>query len=544
MSCLDRQTVLIGLDGASFTILDHLMEEGTMPFLKKLISLGCRGELTSVIPPLTPPAWISLITGVRPGTHGVFNFLQFESPKSRYIKWLSFRDIQRETIWSIVNRHGMRAGSLNFIGMNPPPTIRGYIIPGFVSWRWLRKNSYPEDLFDRLRGIDGFDVKEMALNFREEEKAVKGCQREEYEDWIWLHIRRERQWFDVVRYLMKHDPCHLTAMIFDGLDRIQHVCWRFLDPAYALKAHAAWEEKVRRLCLQYFRNLDEFLEQIVDLAGPQANIFIASDHGFGPTREILYLNQWLCQQGYLKWKDNTAMGTKSVAGQSEDIESLGVESPYRSLLHLDWKKTKAYAATASSNGIIIQVAGKRGEEGIPANEYFSFREELIDKLRNSCLDPQSGEPLIKEIWTREEAFAGNFIDCAPDLTLSLRDSGFISIYPSEVYCRPRSQIMGTHRPEGVFAAVGPAIRKGEVIPPTSIINVAPTLLHTLGIPIPSDMEGQVITQIFDPAFLRAHPVETGAPTVPPERNQDASPQREDAEGQEQIMLRLKSLGYV
>ncbi|MEW6380462.1 MAG: alkaline phosphatase family protein [bacterium] len=537
MSCLDRQTVLIGLDGASFTVLDHLMEDGTMPFLKKLLSLGCRGELTSVIPPLTPPAWISLITGVRPGTHGVFNFLQFESPKSRYIKWLSFRNIQRETIWSIVNRHGMRAGSLNFIGMNPPPSISGYIIPGWVSWRWLRKNSYPEDLFDRLRNLPGLDTREMALNFREEEKSVKGCQKEEYEDWISLHIRRERQWFEVMRYLMKNDPCHLTAAVFDGLDRIQHVCWRFLDPAYALGKLLPWEEKVRRLCLQYFRNLDEFLQEIVDLAGPQANIFLASDHGFGPTREILYLNQWLCEQGYLKWKGNTRPS-------EDDMESLGVESPYRSLLHLDWKKTKAYAATASSNGIIIQVAGKRGEEGIPPAEYLSFREELMEKLRTNCLDPRTGEPLIKEIWTREEAFAGDYIDCAPDLTLTLRDSGFISIYPSDVCCRPRSQIMGTHRPEGIFAAVGPAIRKGVVMPPASIVHMTPTLLYTLGVPIPADMEGQVMTQIFDPAYLQAHPVETGAPTLPPERGQDIPAQIEDTEGQEQIMLRLKSLGYV
>ncbi|MEW5801875.1 MAG: alkaline phosphatase family protein [bacterium] len=566
---LDRRTVLIGLDGASFTVLDHLMEEGTMPFLKRFLSLGCRGELTSVVPPLTPPAWISLVTGCAPGAHGVFNFLQFESPKSRYIKWLSFRDIRRETIWSIVNRHGMRAGSLNFIGMNPPPAISGYMIPGFVSWRWLRKNSHPEDLFDRLRSIPGFDAREMALNFREEEKAVKGCQREEYEDWIRLHIRRERQWFDVVRHLMKTDPCHLTAVVFDGMDRIQHVCWRFLDPAYALGTLQPWEEKVRQLCLEYYRNLDGFLEEIVSIAGSEASIFMASDHGFGPTREIVYINQWLHDHGYLEWKGSVKpAGGKSSERQpehspkdgkpasnqankgNEDLESLGVESPYRSLLHLDWKKTKAYAATASSNGIIIQVAGKRGEEGIRPEEYETFREELMHKLLTDCRDPKTGEALITKIWTREEAFAGDYLDCAPDLTLVLRDSGFISIYPSDVWCRPRQQVMGTHRPEGIFAAVGPGIRGGgQTLSPLSIIQVAPAMLYTLGIPIPSDMDGAksadlVMARMFDPEYLRKRPVEKGEPSLLPERYQDPPPQTEDAEGQEQIMLRLKSLGYV
>lgn len=538
MNYLDRQTVLIGLDGASFTVLDHLMEEGNMPFLKELISSGCRGELTSIVPPLTPPAWTSVITGCRPGTHGIFNFLQFESPGSRYIKWVSFRDIQRETIWTIVNRHGMRAGSLNFIGMNPPPPVSGYVIPGFVSWRWLKKNSYPENLFDRLHNIPGFDTKEMALNFKEEDKAVKGCQKEEYEDWILLHIRRERQWFRVMHYLMKTDPCHLTAVVFDGLDRIQHLCWRFLDPDYALKPLLPWEEKVRQLCLQYFREVDEFVREIVSMAGPQASTFIVSDHGFGPTKEILYINQWLQEQGYLKWKGD-------IKPSWEEREHLGVESPYRSLLNLDWKKTSAYAATASSNGIIIQVAGKRGKEGISPDEYLPFRDELMEKLQKECVDPKTGEPLISKVWTREEAFGGGYIDCAPDLTLALRDSGFVSINPSDVYYRSRSQIMGTHRPEGVFVAVGPGIQKGQVLPPLSIVNVAPSLLYSLGIPIPADMDGEVVTEIFDSAFLQTHPIETGEPTIPPERYQGAPPpQTEDAEGQEQIMLRLKSLGYV
>ena len=537
MKKIDKQTILIGLDGASFTILDHLMEEGIMPFLKKFVSEGCRGELTSVIPPLTPPAWTSMITGCRPATHGVVDFLQFESPKSRYIKWISFKDIRRETIWSIVSRQGMRAGSLNFIAMNPPPEISGYIIPGFVSWRFLSKNSYPADLFDRLQCIEGFDVKEMALNFREEEKAVKGCQKEEYENWIMLHIRRERQWFQVVKHLMENDPCHLLGIIFDGLDRIQHVCWRFLDPSCLPSSLSPWEERTRQLCLQYFQELDGFLKHIVTHAAPEANIFIASDHGFGPTSQILYINQWLCEKGYLRWKENTPVF-------EDDQESLGVESPYRSLLHLDWKNTKAYAATASSNGINIQVAGKRGEDGIPPEEYHSFRRELIERLKRECIAPQTKAPLIKKIWTKEESFAGDYIDYAPDLTLMLQDSGFFSVNPAEGYFRPRSLVRGTHRPEGVFMAAGPSIKKGKLLSPLSIVDVTPALLYTLRIPIPSNMEGKVDLRVFDPTFLHMTPVEIGEPTLPPATFQESATQIEDKEGQEQIMLRLKSLGYI
>lgn len=537
MKSHDYKTLIIGLDGASFTLLDPLMEEGIMPFLKKFIASGCRGELTSVIPPLTPPSWTSLATGCRPATHGILDFLQFESPTSRYIKWISFRDIRRETIWSIASRSGRRVGCLNFIAMNPPPPISGYIIPGFVSWRFLKKSSHPKNLFNRLEAIPEFDAKEMALNFREEEKAVKGCQNEEYESWILLHIRRERQWFRVVRYLMQNDPCHLLGVIFDGLDRIQHVCWRFLDPACFTQPLTAFEERTRQLCLQYFQELDQFLEEMANLAGQETNIFMVSDHGFGPTEKILYINQWLCEQGFLKWKENTRI-------LEDDGESLGVESPYRSLLHLDWKKTKAYAPTASSNGIVIQIAGKRGEDGISPTDYPQFRKELMEKLERECLDPLTREPLIKKIWTKEEAFFGEACDLAPDLTLVLQDSGFFSVNPSDGYFRHRSQIRGTHRPEGIFAATGPAIKKAAVLNHLSMIDMAPSFLYSLGIPIPEDMEGQVASQIFDKAYLTGHAVEKGGLTISPERYHQGSYPTEDAEGQEQIMLRLKSLGYI
>ncbi len=218
---MKKQTVLIGLDGATFSVLDPLMDEGVMPFLKQFTASGARAELRSVIPPLTPPAWTSLMTGRSPGQHGVFDFFRKDAPDNHHIRFMTSRDVGCETIWATVDRHGMRATVLNFPLTFPPPPINGNVVSGgWLPWRQLRLGCHPADLYDRLKALPGFNPRELAMDMTHEEKVLEGCRQDEYEGWITLHIRRERQWFNVLRYLMQEDPTELTAILFDGVDKL------------------------------------------------------------------------------------------------------------------------------------------------------------------------------------------------------------------------------------------------------------------------------------------------------------------------------------
>lgn len=532
---LKNRTVLIGLDGATFTVLDALMLAGVMPNLKKFIASSVRGELLSVIPPLTAPAWTSLMTGRSPSNHGIFDFLRFESEDSRYLTLCNSRHISCETIWSIVSRQGLRAISLNFAMMAPIRPISGYIIPGWMPWRLMRRVFYPEELYDKLKAESWFNLKELAMDVNMDEKAVEGCPEEEYEDWIQLHIKRERQWFEVLRYLMLHDPCHLQAIVFDGVDKLQHLCWRFLDPALIEQNPSSFQRKIRALCLEYFRQLDQFIAEIVALAGKEANVFIVSDHGFGATTEIFYLNAWLNQHGYLQWTDDAKADENS-------FSKLGLSMPRKQAYLLDWTKTTAYAITPSSNGIHICVAGVRGEEGIPPSDYDGFRRKLTRELL-SFTDPATGQAVVTRVFTKEEAFAGSQINDAPDLTVTLRDNGFISILKSDVLLKQRAQPLGTHLKEGIFIASGPFIRKGIRVSQLSILDVAPTLLYSLGLEIPEDFEGRMPEEIFEPSHVLKHPVRRGSPTLP-QKPFPQSEEGENAEEQAKILARLKALGYV
>ena len=531
------QTLLIGLDGATFSVLDPLLEQGHMPFLKSFFDTGVRAGLRTIVPPLTPPAWTSLMTGRTPGHHGVFDFFRLESAESRHIRFFNANDVHCDTIWTLASAHGLRVTSLNYPAMFPAPRISGNVVPGWVPWRQLRLACWPEGLFDRLKTIPGFNSRELAMDIKLEEKATEGCaDHDEYLPWIDLHTRREQNWLQIVRYLTREDPSALTAVLFDGVDKLQHLCWRFLRPEDDRPLTEPWELQVRAACLDYFRSLDGVLAQLCELAGPEATVLIASDHGFGPTGEVFHLNTWLEQHGYLTWSESA---------KSRDTEGklLGVGQVARHTWLLDWNQTRAFATTPTSNGVYIAVNRDGNSPGVPVAEYHSFRQRLIEELRD--FRDAHGEPIVSEIWTREEAFQGPYGDVAPDLTLILRDGGLISILPAEQPLEPRPMLSGSHRAVGVFGAKGPGIRHGWNAGELSLLDIAPTVLHSLGVAVPEELQGRVPEEIYDEDFHRQRPVrKRAARAAAAQKESAAAVVTATPEDEQAVLEHLRDLGYI
>jgi predicted AlkP superfamily phosphohydrolase/phosphomutase len=532
------KVLLIGLDGATFSVLDPLVERGVMPFVGRLMAEGARARLRTIVPPLTPPAWTSLMTGRSPGHHGVFDFFRMDSPESRHIRFTSSHDVSVPTIWDAATAAGRKVTALNFPLMFPPPKVAGYVVPGWVPWRQLRLACHPPGLFDRLKALPWFNPRELAMDIKLEERATEGCSNaEEYAPWIELHIRRERNWFEIFRHLMESDPCELTAVLFDGVDKLQHLCWRFIDCDPGTEWGSEWERRAHELCLEYFRHLDGLIERMCGMAGPEAAVVIASDHGFGPTRQVFHVNAWLQRHGYLAWSE------AQVGRQTDGPALLGVGQVARHTFLMDWEKTRAFATTPTSNGIFIVRRNGDGR-GVPESEVLDVRERLARELLAER-DPATGEALVERVYRREEAFAGPFMEAAPDLTLALADGGLVSILPSERLVSPRPEVAGSHRPHGVFLARGPGVRRGADVGELSILDVAPLLLYRLGLSVPEDLEGRVPEALFEREVLAVRPVEMGAAASV--RTPAAAAAPAPAFGREEeaaVMKRLQELGYV
>ena len=530
------RTLFIGLDGATFTILDDLTK-GTsddgqvMPFLSRIYAEGVRCKLISTPNPLTPPAWVSLMTGKSPGHHGIFDFIRAEEgDEDVFFTLYDSRDSQAETIWSIASRHGRRVAALNFpFTAPPPPNLNGFMVPGFVPWRHLRLNTKPNDFYDRLKTVRGFNPKELAWDFEQEKKALDDVlSDEEREEWVRYHLPREKQWFRIADYLVREESPDLMAVMFDGVDKVQHQAWLFLDPLLQTGNLSEHHHRMRGLCLQFFRQLDGIIEDLVTAAGPHVQVFIASDHGFTSTFEIVRINAYLHRKGYLHWKK-----------MPDTVETARRE---RSMFaNLDWSKTTAYCRTPSSNGITIRVSRTPGQAGITPGDYEAFRNRLIKDLED-LRDPESNERIIARIYKREEVFPGPAMTDAPDLLLVLRDFGFVSIKNKEPIIERRRAIAGTHHPEGVFLAYGPGIKRGEMVDGQNVADVGAVLLYSLGLEVPSDFEGRVPECIFTEEHLAKEAVAIGAATTA-EKNANES-ENLSKEETDQIMAQLKVLGYM
>ncbi len=535
------KTILIGLDGATFTVLDPLMADGVMPFLRDLVAEGVRATLRSVVPPLTPPAWTSLMTGKRPGEHGVFDFFQKEAPESRYFRFTTSHDVQSATIWSTAGECGLRSNILNFPLMFPPPLLNGCLVPGgWMPWRQLRLGCRPAGLFDRLKELPSFKPRELSHDMELEEKVLEGCADEEYLDWITLHTRRERRWTEIFLYLMREEPADFSAILFDGVDKLQHLCWRFLDPALASEAPTPWERDVHWACRNYFRELDGLIAEIVAGAGPDATVVFASDHGFGPTSDIFYINAWLEKQGWLAWSGDRG-------ARPDATHQVGINQIARHVFEMDWERTLAYAATPSSQGIHIVPRGPDGSGGVPAESYDRFRRELVEALKN-LRHPDTGRPVVAEVWARDDVFAGPFEPWAPDLTVRLEGDAVVSILRSDAVMGRRREPAGTHRPEGVFLARGPGIQRGAAVAELSLLDVAPLVLHSLGVPIPDDVSGRLPLQALESGssprrFATAAGVRSSATAIAAHEPIGLESAL-DAEEEELVLKRLSALGYL
>jgi predicted AlkP superfamily phosphohydrolase/phosphomutase len=272
-------------------------------------------------------------------------------------------------------------------------------------------------------------------------------------------------------------------------------------------------------------------------------VVLASDHGFGPTSDIFYVNTWLEQEGYLAWSGG-------LGADPSDAAKFGIGKIARHVFELDWERTAAYAATPSSQG--IHIVRRTPDDGtrMPAesDNADAVRDELAGALRR-LRHPETGRPVISEVWTREEAFPGPFASMGPDLTIMLEDNGIVSILRSDSPFGRRPEPTGTHCPEGIFLARGPGLRRGASLDDLSIVDVAPLLLHCLGVSIPDDMDGRLPASAFDPAELRCRPprYSTSRQAVEPaagEPEKSAADLVYDADEEAIVLKRLHALGYL
>lgn len=570
---MTTRVLVICMDGATFDFLDPWIESGRLPGLKRFVSEGVKGALESVVPPITAPAWASFMTGKNPGKHGVFYFVDNRGGDAKRASFVDSRSRKGRALWHLLGEAGKKVLVLNVPTTYPPEQVNGALISDFLTPPGRRDFTYPISLADELEARYGkYPLHVKALPFS------PGLSTQNARRLLQELTREAEVKFDAAHWLLdRYEPDFCILHIL-GTDRVQHELWNLFDPE-----HPLYREDMRRSCsesvIDYFARVDEEIERLSGRFGEQDAIFLISDHGFGPVRKVIDLNVWLLENGYIQtraglrshlkktlWKRGltkekfTRIALRTLFRYGAGIAArIPDESIFKSMLFLarrgdrgnllfsfddvDWERTKAYAPVGMG-AIYINLRGREEQGSVaPGAEYRSLQEEIAGRLR-SLEDPDTGEKISARVYLREQIYRGPYVDRAPDIVFLPNESGLfaggMTGFFSNRWIFPNAAWPGHHRMEGILLARGGPCRKGERIQGARLIDLAPTLLHLLGAEIPADMDGRVLTELFDRSFLTARPVAYG----PPDEDSREPRSLLTEEEEKDVVRRLKELGYL
>jgi predicted AlkP superfamily phosphohydrolase/phosphomutase len=546
-----HKAFVIGLDGATFDLIRPWAASGQLPTFKKLMDRGAWSELRSTVPPVTASAWSSFMTGKNPGAHGLFDFMQ-RRENSYDLAPVSVRDRDGRAVWDLIGDAGGKVIVMNVPVTWPPQQVSGLLVTGMLTPRGADNYTYPQELADELREHVGEYI------VYSDEVYSKG--RGE----IFLQALRHsaEQRVKAAEYLLGKYPWDFFMLVFPETDTVSHGLWAAHDPSHH-EHDPAEAAKFSDGILSIYKLLDSHIARLIEKLDANTTVILMSDHGHGPVRNFLYVNNYLAQRGFLKFNPGIGTSVKRTAfrfgltprtiyrlllaiGLGKLRRTLDKRRGGRGLLKrfflsfadVDWSRTRAY-----SIGYIGEVhINLRGREpqGIvePGEDYEKTRDQVIADL--CALKLPDGQPLVEHIWKKEEIYRGAHLAEAPDVLFLPRNLETIAFgdfeFGSNKIVEPSYGVSSSHRMNGIFIASGGGIKPAGEFSGAQLIDLAPTVLHAMGLPVPTDMDGRVLTE----ALADARPVEYSGTSESGAQATDGYSEEEEA----QVIERLQDLGYI
>jgi len=575
--------ICIGLDGATFDLIQPFIAQGRLPTFKKLMDSGAWSELRSTVPPVTASAWSSFMTGKNPAAHGLFDFMQ-RRENSYDLAPVSALDRDGKAVWDLMGDAGKKVIVMNVPVTWPPQPVNGLLVTGMLTPRNAETYTYPKELADELR----LEIGDYIVYSDEVYSKGRGE--------IFLNALKYSadQRVKAAEYLLQKYPWDFFMLVFPETDTVSHGLWSAFDPTHH-EHDPAQAAKFRDGILGIYQHIDDLLARLLDsvtastfaplrvnsakqsptrdlgvassqkplLAMTDVTILLMSDHGHGPVRSFLYVNNLLAQRGFLKFKPIIASQLKRAAFQLgltprfvyNIMLALGLGKLRRTLdkrrggrgllkqfflsfSDVDWSRTCAY-----SIGYIGEVhINLRGREpqGIvePGKEYERVRDDVINSLRELRLP--NGTPLVEHIWKKEEIYHGAHLTNAPDILFLPRNLETIAFgdfeFGSNKVIERSFGVSSSHRMNGIFIASGAGIKNAGEFRGAQLIDLAPTILHLMGLPVPTDMDGRVLTE----ALADARIVEYGGTSKASATTTEGYSEEEEKE----VIERLADLGYI
>lgn len=457
-----KKFLLIGLDCATQQLVfDQWFED--LPNLKKLANAGGHGKLRSTIPPITVPAWTSMMTSKDPGMLGFYGFRNRKSYGYEDLYFANANYLKEKTVWNYLSRNRLRSLVFGVPQTYPPRPLNGVMVASFLTPSKDVQWTYPEEVAAELDRVADGDYIIDVEDFRTEEKEelLKS-----------IYVMTERR-FKAFRHFYGKDEYDFAMMVEMGIDRMHHGFWRFFD-----KTHRLYEpgNKYEDAMYEYYRYVDDEIGKTLELIDGNTSVMVVSDHGAKKMVGAVCINEWLQKMGYLTLKEQPAGRTRLKMDM------------------IDWTRTMAWGEGGYYSRVFMNVEGREPGGIIPRDNYERYREELISKLE-SMVD-EEGRKIDTKAFKPEEIYrVCNNIP--PDLVVYLgnldwRSAGSVGTGTIYMYENDTGPDDANHAEDGIFIWD----RKPDI--PSrgyySLLDIAPTILRYFGIPVPEDMIGEPLTK--------------------------------------------------
>jgi predicted AlkP superfamily phosphohydrolase/phosphomutase len=450
------KTFIIGLDCAPPELV---FKEFDLPNIQGL--MDCWGELTSTIPAITCPAWMSMMTGKNPGKLGFYGFRNRKNFSYEDMWIANSLAVKEETVWDALSKAQKKVSVIGVPQTYPPKPVNGLMVTSFLTPDIDHQYTYPDAVKTEIQDLVGHYLLDVE-NFRTEDKQHLLSQ---------IYEMTEKRCKVVKHYLKQKWDFFMWVEM--GPDRIHHGLWKFFD-----KDHRKYtESELSSAIPEYYTYLDGQIGEMLSLVDDDTCVIVVSDHGAKKMEGCININDWLIQEGFLHLTEPPKEITRF-----RDVK-------------VDWEKTTVWAWGGYYSRIFFNVKGREQSGVLTREEFYDTREEIKKKLES--MKDDKGNPLGTTAFRPEDIYTGKYVSQAPDLIVYFGDLywrgtesiGHDSPYSFETEIGPDDCV---HAQKGIFILKDPEERvKGEK-EGLNITDCAPTVLDLMGVPQIPDMDGHSI----------------------------------------------------
>ncbi len=459
-----RKVLIIGMDCMTpQLVFDQWRDD--LPNIRGLMEQGIWGELESTIPPITVPAWSSMMSGKDPGVLGFYGFRNRADYSYDRMTIATGREVKEDRIWDILSRDAKQVAVLGVPQTYPPYPVYGLMISSFLAPSTDSRYTFPPELKDEIEALVGEYMLDVS-NFRTDDKEAL----------LQQIYRMTNVRFKVVKHLVQTKPWRFFMYVEMGPDRLHHAFWKYHDPEHPKHVPGS---PFANAIKDYYQHIDDQIGELLTLVDDDTIVLVVSDHGAKRMDGGICINEWLRREGYLVLRQGPAA--------EEGVVPL-------SKAEMDWSKTRAWGAGGYYGRVFLNVKDREAQGAVPAQDYDQVVDELASKLA-AIPDPQG-----REIHTRVFKPRDVYRECRgipPDLIVHFGDLywrsvgslGHGGIYTFENDIGPDD---ANHAQHGIFILCDPHRKIGRQVSGVHVMDITPSVLDLFGLPVPADMQGKVI----------------------------------------------------